>query len=112
MGIIKQFLDEYGKTIDRQVDITSRDLMDMEDFLPEIPFRNYEDYDILVVKSQQARTLANVVGYESEVPDRKAGSISIDTFNVLKFAKSHVYTEEDMKLMHKWQQNINGVLKR
>lgn len=107
--IIKDFLDKYGRTIQNQVDITSRDLMDMADFLPEIPFRNYDDYEILTVKANKSRTLANVIGYEAEVPDRKAGTISVDTTSVIKFAKSHIYTEEDMKLMHKWERSVDGV---
>lgn len=110
MGRIHDFLKRYKTTVDRQVDITSEDLLRREGWLvPYMPLMTYTDYDLMVLKAKQNRSIAHIVGFEGEIPASKAGDLSVTEAGMIKIAKSHVYTEEDMKLMRKWQENVQGV---
>ena len=110
MARINDYLKRYKTTIDKQVDITSTDLLRRDEWMsPFMPFQPYDDYDLMVLKAKQNKSIAHVVGFGGEIPASKAGDLSIVEGGMIKLAKSHVYTEEDMKLMRKWQENVNGV---
>lgn len=110
MPRIYQFLNRYKTTVNKQVDITSTDLLQRENWLtPYAPFQTYPDYDLMVLKAKQNRSIANLVGFEGEIPASRNGDLSVVEGGMIKIAKSHVYTEEDMKLMRKWETNVSGV---
>lgn len=110
MGRLQTFLDRYNTTVNKQVDITSTDLLMRDEWLaPYAPFKSYPDYDLMVLKAKQNRAIANLVGFEGEIPASRSGDLSVVEGGMIKIAKSHVYTEEDMKLMRKWQENVKGV---
>lgn len=110
MARLQNFLDRYKTTVNKQVNITSTDLLTRDNWLrPYAPFVIYPDYDLMVLKAKQNRSIANLVGFEGEIPASRNGDLSVVEGGMIKIAKSHVYTEEDMKLMRKWEQNISGV---
>jgi hypothetical protein len=110
MARLQNFLERYKTTVNKQVDITSADLLARTNWLtPYAPFATYPDYDLMVLKARQNRSIANLVGFEGEIPASRNGDLSVVEGGMIKIAKSHVYTEEDMKLMRKWEQNITGV---
>lgn len=110
MARLQRFLDRYKATLNKQVDITSTDLLQRDNWLtPYAPFQTYPDYDLMVLKAKQNRSIANLVGFEGEIPASRSGDLSVITGGMIKMGTSHVYTEEDMKLMRKWEENVRGV---
>lgn len=98
------------QTIRRQVEIDNRRLLTARDWLDGIaPFQSYVDYDLLLMRVRQNRAIAHIVGFEGEIPESRGGDLETATLSVLKVAKSHVFTENDMKIMRKWEENVNGV---
>ncbi|MEO0537528.1 MAG: hypothetical protein AAF215_27165 [Cyanobacteria bacterium P01_A01_bin.123] len=110
MGRIQDFLKRYKTTVDRQVDITSLDLMTRDPWLnPYMPLQTYVDYDLMVLQAKKNKSMAHVVGFTGEIPASKAGNIGLLEYGLIKLAKSYIYDEEDMKLLRKWQSNVSGV---
>lgn len=110
MGRINDFLNKHRQVVRRQVDITNMRLMATRDWLnPYMPFASYDDYSLLVLRAKKNRAIAHLVGFEGEIPGSSAGTFETGEVSVAKIAKSYVYTEEDMILMRRWEQNVSGV---
>jgi len=110
MARVHDFLRRHMATVNRLVNIDNERLLTNRDWLDRFaPFRSYMDYDLLLLKVKQNRAIAHVVGFEGEIPESRGGEFSTAELTVLKIAKSHVMTENDMKLLRKWQENVNGV---
>lgn len=107
---VKDFLDKHKYTIDKQVDITTQELLMREGLIQTyFPIDTYTDFDVMILRVRQNKQLAHIIGIDGEIPESKAGSMSMAIAQEIKIGRSHVYTESDMKLLKRWQENIRGI---
>ncbi len=103
MALINEFFSRYKTRIQKQVDVTSLDLMERTDWInPIAPLTIYDDFKLLVMRSEMIRTIARIIGEGGEIPSSHRGSFSVPEYVLAKHANSIIYTETDMKRMHEW----------
>lgn len=97
---IRKIVDQTQERVRRRSGLT-------DEYFP-VNF-GYDDFDLLWLKFTDEMPIASVIGFEGEVPHTKSGKVTELEMEVFKLGLAYLWKENDFKLMHKYENRLQGV---
>lgn len=107
MGRFVDWLQTRKPQIRKLIDLTFNRLRQRSGLLDSyFPLQNYDDFKLLWLRMLDEPAIASVVGINGEIPTTRRGKISEVELDTFKLAISHLWLEDDFKLMHELETRL------